>query len=144
MTTKQLEIQEAIILACHPWLSLEEAKQKELWFSCMIKSNYSWIKNIQQVIDTSIDDFTVYTSLYPNWFDSSYIVDIIWLPPEISRVLVALWNYSYYEWWICEDTADWLIRKCDRKLLNENWTSATLRDQSEATQDILYNIICKK
>lgn len=31
---------------------------------------------------------------------------------------------------------------CERRLLNEDWSDATLFDQSEETQDAIFNLLC--
>lgn len=89
-------------------------------------------------------------------YDDELLFDNIFI--SLQKVLTTLnfsWynpSYWYLQWWIHEinertndneTTFKIWDYVCDRKLLNDNWTDATLRDQSEETQDIIYNMLCK-
>jgi len=77
---------------------------------------------------------------------------IIWLPPTLSRVLTALgenYIYSYnkkialVEMYIDSEWEDPIGESeiCDRKLLNDDWTDSTLRDQSQETKNKIEEIL---
>lgn len=93
-----------------------------------------------------------------NWKIKSVDEEIIWLPPTLSRVLTAInkqrRNYYYHPKWyiyVEQDLDEYTNSKfgiistamelCEWRLLNEDWSDATLFDQSEATQDIIYNLL---
>lgn len=146
MTDKQLKIQEAIMIAIH-W-DLEKARKIELllkWSKCFLNTynEYAtfiwWRKMItdcdKQLIRVFDPDLYNYT--------------IIWLPPTLSRVLTTLGDdfescfivnhKDYKNWqWINIFSEDHAIHW---KLLNEDWSDSTLFDQSEKTQDAVYNLL---
>jgi len=153
LTPIQLYCQEKLILASHPWLSLEETKKKEFRF-------YPWCKAVRRknwyttvlctVISTRYDMMSAYIHPYnrrdysPIKISVKDIEQIIWLPPTLPRVLNALGSrYKYAVGWIYhiltrDEDISWRSNVsniiCNRKLLNSDWTDATLRDQSEDTQ----------
>lgn len=161
------------MLACNPWLTLEEAREKELeldWCKVVDKEHtFFWKKNptIMKKIYWSMDDDFLYF-LHYRWDPTIKIstkeillpekYKILWLPPTLSRVLTALekiyntkkdLNLEYIKWYIVVEEYDWYgyymwdIRECKRNLLKEDGNDCTLFDQSQETQDILYSIICK-
>lgn len=151
LTQLDKDLQEIIIQKIH-WVWLEEAKQKELINWCLLTNWYS--------------DDTLYMFTYMEWHagkefaifhrapeDPQQIYwnqkkyEIIWLPPSLDRVLYCLWsvsakNYltSYEMSWRCKITTEY-DEEFERKLLNDDWTSATLRDQSIETKEIIYQLI---
>ena len=63
---------------------------------------------------------------------------------SLARVLTALGvEYSWCMWRICRCHGYGEDPVCNRKLLKDDWSDATLFDQSQETQDILFDIICK-
>lgn len=69
-----------------------------------------------------------------DWWEDSFV------PISLARVLSTLWHrYFYYDKMIFyrEYDEDWEYSNniCLRKLLNEDWSDATLRDQTEETQE---------
>lgn len=136
MTDKQLKIQEAIMIAIHG--SLAQAKRNErsiVW--CLYRC-----KRDKEILRRH------WNEAYWWWVCNRDNYVIIWLPPTLSRVAAALSNtwcwYSISDWSIM--TTDWWWRTreyvCDWELLNEDWSDATLFDQSEETQDAIYNLLC--
>lgn len=85
-------------------------------------------------------------TLQLNW--DTYEIDSNWVihPMQqlsLSRVLTALGSdYLWCWYWI--EVRFWyeLDFVCERKLLKNDWSDATLFDQSQETQDILFDIIC--
>jgi len=143
LTDKQLKIQECIMIASHPWLSLEEAKKKEFYSTpwCKVVRRKNWYTTVfATVVSTRYDMLYTYIQPYswrsysPVRIAEKDIEEIIWRPPTLPRVLNALW-WSFWEskWYIFDQWRE----HCERKLLNEDWTDATLRDQSEETQDTI-------
>lgn len=140
MTDKQLKMQEAILLAVHPWCTIKQAVEKEtsiLWCLAIddgILWHYCW------------KWFWRWTG--EKWYFNAWFFDkIIGLPPTLERTLVALGDGYWYDWGICymDEYADWdeYQREIPRKLLNDNWTPCDLFSQSEETQDTIYSILCK-
>lgn len=127
----QLFCQEKLILASHPWLSLEEAKKKE--------SKKRWCLLI---FGTVIMDWFIVDNdgevLYNVEIEDN---EIIWLPPSLPRVLNTLkwvWIFAYIWWCIEIYREEWYWNTVyPRKLLNEDWTSCDLRQQSEETQNAI-------
>lgn len=144
-----LKMQNAIICAVHKTDDIEEARRKELQFGCLVlfdgsmrnytsrSKNYFWL----QSLDNSI-------------FSDMLITEctIIWLPPTLDRVLVALWDkYAYFSFYstivevIEYDTNRRQSSWCSisRKLLNEDGTPCNLFDQDQSVQDALHPLLCK-
>lgn len=161
LTEKQIATQEAILKRLYPWVSMEEAKKKELWFWCIVKhSDWEYWKQISKVkfVRKDRDGNRVTTEDI-----LSNDIEIIGLPPTLPRILTALGDeYSYIRWRICRYTIRmcyWpiceqtMIRKsddhiqyiwiCEWEILNEDMTDCNLRQQSQETQDAIYNILCK-
>ncbi len=153
LTPKQIEMQEDILLKIYEWCTFEDAIEKE-YESIWQKFNWLYIcsrtRNAWDCWTMSQDDFTEASCDDELLFDNIFI--------SLQKVLTTLnfsWynpSYWYLQWWIHEinertndneTTFKIWDYVCDRKLLNDNWTDATLRDQSEETQDIIYNILCK-
>ena len=150
-------IQDRLILAAHPWLSLEEAKKAELWYWCAVNTSFWWFDIIFSVTEWYEWDPTKWCFiLTPHEWDFSYQIthpsafnDIFWLPPCLARVLNGLSSdwflYLYFNWRIYiryEDNIDWawnLLDKwydsqvCERIIINPDWSPATLFDQSPET-----------
>jgi len=151
LTQLDKDLQDIIIQKIH-WVWLEEARQKELINWCLLTNWYS--------------DDTLYMFTYMEWhawkefaifhrapedpqqiYWSKNKYEIIWLPPSLDRVLYALWSNwlwsCFIDWSIM--TTDWGCRireyVCDWKLLNDDWTPATLRDQSIETKEKIYQLI---
>jgi len=138
MTDKQLKTQEAIMIAIHG--SIKEAREKE--------KDVTWCLKIARKLSRFANSFdkqdevvVVNNYYYTKW-------KIIWLPPTLDRVLYCLWSI-----WLWSCFADWSIMTtnwgcrireyvCDWKLLNEDWSDTNLFDQSEETQDAIYNLLC--
>lgn len=158
LTQLDRDIQDRIIQKIH-WVWLEEAKIKELINWCLLTNWHSddtlymftymewhaW-KEFAIFHRAPEDPQEIYWSKY----------EIIWLPPTLDRVLYVLWSryiyhhvYRYiYKEYDLDTYTDWkdaIILKtreyCERKLLNDDWTSATLRDQSVSTKEKIYQII---
>lgn len=137
MTDKQLKIQEAIMIAIHG--SIKEAREKE--------KDVTWCLKIARKLSRFANSFdkqdevvVVNNYYYTKW-------KIIWLPPTFSRVLAALYGIAFWYdrltdaiYWINERYEKYTI--CDWKLLNEDWSDTNLFDQSEETQDAIYNLLC--
>jgi hypothetical protein len=168
-------MQEAILLAVHPWCTIEQAREKELKLEwCMIvtwynspwdwsqlddmtstKKLYSKISHDNQFDSVewrySFEDFKKCWIDLPkqvnnNWHPYDYLsYSIIGLPPTLERTLVALGKDYYY---IANTLQyfDWNSPTyiCDRKLLNDNWTPASLFDQDEETQNKIAEILWYK
>lgn len=137
LSPMQLFCQNEIVKSAHPWLSLEEAKEVEL------KAKWCLVTVLFRVVLSRVSHVVMYDE--EKYRDKKH--DIIGLPPSLARVLNALgeYNYCYYEWKIIDNEDAWCdcqrckyccwIWRIHRKLLNEDWTDATLRDQSEETQE---------
>jgi len=153
LTPQQIEMQEAILLKIYEWCTLEDAIKKE-YESIWQKFNWLYIcsrtRNAWNYWTMSQDDFTEAS------YDDELLFDNISF--SLQKILTTLnfsWynpSYWYLQWWIYEinertndneTTFKIWDYVCDRKLLNDNWTDATLRDQSKETQDIIYNMLCK-
>jgi len=153
LTPQQIEMQEAILLKIYEWCTLEDAIKKE-YESIWQKFNWLYIcsrtRNAWNYWTMSQDDFTEAS------YDDELLFDNIFI--SLQKILTTLnfsWynpSYWYLQWWIYEinertndneTTFKIWDYVCDRKLLNDNWTDATLRDQSKETQDIIYNMLCK-
>lgn len=75
---------------------------------------------------------------------------VTWMQITLPRILFAMWansakNYltSYEFTWICNiqnEYDEWF----KRKMFTDEWEDATLFDQSEATQDAIYNLLQAK
>ena len=101
---------------------------------------------IQKIILKRIDlsEYNLYHDFISSW-GNSIVADrryelALNKPVTMQRVLIALWHrYFYYDKMIfCREyDDDWEYSNniCLRKLLNEDWSDATLRDQSEETQN---------
>ena len=146
LTPMQLYCQNEIVKRAHPWCTLNIAKKKDLKFWCLVKwgiylCKWRWMPN--EVLQTEQDHeplsnwyqpFPVPRVTEDNYRDQPEY--IIGLPPTLARVLNALgWDY-----WYDNDRGSILNHQedklmCVRELLNEDWTDATLRDQSEETQE---------
>lgn len=122
LNDKQLATQEAILKRLYPWVSMDEANEKELELCRGLVYNITILYSTMQH-----------------------------MPPTLSRVIKALnspqnWHIEthLYKDWICSIFTDRSNNElCKRKLLNEDMTECSLRDQSIETQDIIYNILCK-
>ena len=116
LTEKQLATQEAIIKRLYPWVSIDEANEKELELCRGLVYNITILYSTMQH-----------------------------MPPTLSRVLTALWDYCYINLSIYSAYL-WATPEhfCKRKLLNEDMTDCNLRQQSQETQDAIYNILCKE
>lgn len=133
-------IQEKILLSIYPWCSIEEAKKKESkipWCKVIIKPHHYEVEVIGFDRDTLeyIDDER-------DRFKEHHIIEILGLPPTLSRVLYCFGIEFYF--WNGIRHAEKISNNyenrtyiCDRKLLNSEWTDATLFDQSEETQKVI-------
>lgn len=136
MTEQQIKLQEAIMLACHPWFTIDQIKEKQKYCNPKTKVNWNFVE-----------------------------IAFISIPPTLSRILTALWeNYIYwlgavYEAYYRSRDSYWLELDYDYfqiwkykesnpiflwKLLNDDWSDATLFDQTQETQDMVYSIICSQ
>jgi hypothetical protein len=114
-----LQLQEDILLRVHKWSTIEEAIYFELKFDgCM-----TYYKKH--------DEIGFHWPTYDDDIDT-----ILWLPSCLARVLYALCDHWEIDWAIYSTDSWGNIREyiCDRKLLNDDGTPATLRDQSEETK----------
>lgn len=139
LNDKQLAVQEAILKRLYPNLTLEEAKKKELWFWCIVKhSDWEYWKQISKVkfVRKDRDGNRVTTEDI-----LSNDIEIIGLPPTLPRILTALGKDFWYNYWVIDNMYDGSFRP-KRKLLNEDMTDCNLRQQSQETQDAIYNILC--
>ena len=158
LTEKQLKVQEAILLRLHPGKSLEEARRQEPILWCIL----SIVESFWPIHGTIIDyeeslHLIEYTIKWDDWAIEKAMnlnkFNIIWLPPPLSRVLQALGeDYVFIQWWIYKINslasclAVWSVRyleeeKVHRKLLNDDGSDATLRDQSQETQDAIDKLL---
>ena len=159
----QLYCQNEIVKRAHPWLSLEEAKKKDLEAKWCISELFTndWDSVCEYLTDSKFSYLPIWTWPYKNhWPLHKKIVEdyikkeqreIAGIPPTLARVLNALWDEYFFDNIILKKTdwdEDWQIidtdRICERKLLNEDWTDATLRDQSEETQEKIYSLMKNK
>lgn len=138
MTDKQLKMQEAIMIAIHG--SIEEAREKEYKIVWCMWFDWDWLRRYYWKWFNWYTDNGDYSIFWPKE------EKIIWLPPTLSRVLISLGEHYELVPWGLDDmvisnrkTKDNI---CDWKLLNEDWSDATLFDQSEDTQDAIYNLLC--
>ena len=147
LSPQVLYVQECVLKAVHHTDDIEEAIEKSLdedVYFCKKTKTYIYscwqytIKNLSLA-----DALTKLTTI-----------------PSLDRVLYALWNrYIYYDWGICEvdetchsdsNCSCWKrhygisIWKILRKLLNNDWTSCNLFDQSEKTINAIANILWYK
>lgn len=156
MTEKQKKLQESIMLACHTWLSLDEAKRKDWDIEIYKCSHCDWTGKSKSIT------WWCFFCCIPYAFRDHNLpktkpwecVRIIKKQPTLPRVLTALDNKNKYKdtWYIyrgvnqeicyVEDFGDDITTICKRKLLNNDWSDATLFDQSQETQDVLFDIIC--
>lgn len=139
LTKLDRDLQDIIIQKIHNcWL--EEAREKEkeikpnhcLYITSMLKRyHHCYWEPEEEIIEGR--DYR-----YKKW-------KLIWLHPTLDRVLYCLWDdfiesYPGRNWIII------VVYNIDNewfwwKLLNDNWTSATLRDQSEDTKEKIYQLI---
>ena len=130
----QLFCQEKLILASHPWLSLEWARDREKKIEwCLVTVLHAiWVP---QEGYTWVEKTVTYNE--EKYWDKAH--KIIWLPPTLPRVLNSLGMGYHYSKWVIVSSNNILIDGLPvrRKLLNEDWTDATLRDQSEETQNAI-------
>lgn len=148
LSPQALYVQECILKAVHHTDDIEEAREKEKLLQWCIINFWRTYQNIVNPI----------TDIYENY--NTEKTDIIWLPPSLDRILYTLWSeYIYYDSDICKvdercqydnDCDCWArhygisIVKILRNLLNEDWTSCTLFDQSKLTINIIATILWYK
>lgn len=157
LTQQQLFVQEKILLAVH-WETIEEARAKEAklrW--CEIETRDNKVRNVSRY-----DEETwVYRDWNWDWFDSgdfwigqlSGREAVIWLPPTLPRVLTTLWvDYGWKEWYLhaivmYNVPINWekaQFIQIPRQLLNSDWTDATLRQQTEETQEAIAKLLWRE
>lgn len=160
LTPMQLFSQEKILLALYPWLSIEEAREKEIrliW--CIYFNNKYWERcKLNRYLQhhnyynwTPINQQRILPVLSWEAEMRKRVINIIGLPPTLPRVLEALGDYRhiYYNWIIRKTsnlgiarwTTDWITQ---RKLLNDDKTDATLFDQSIETQNRIWELLWRK
>lgn len=137
----QLATQELIIQKIH-WCSLEEARKLEIWNWCICYHTY--LKEYQTILEV-IDDKNLRIKWY-DLFTQPDEIEVFWLPPTLPRVLDALGDDYYYELYGIQRRVPlyWIETDILRKLLNEDRTDATLRDQSQETQEKIYSLLQNK
>lgn len=130
-------IQDRILEAVH-WCSLEEARKKDLKFWCILLRKFDdWSSFLETLLHFERDTFYLLSTSW--WVTNSYAVywkpiEIIWLPPTLSRVLTALWNeYCMLDYWSIRNKTNAYRKVWDRKHLNEDKSEASLFDQSQDT-----------
>lgn len=145
LTKKQLQTQNAILLAVHGTDDIEEARNKDLWLWCVLLDPAE-----QDMVYTHTSDHH-YNWLYdwsPWWIHKEAWHVIIWLPPTLERVLHALNYWEAQRWWwgrrywfsydmIVDDIDGSISSICNRELMQ------SLRDQSKETQDAIHELLCK-
>lgn len=154
LTQLDKDIQEIIIQKIH-WLWLKQSREKELDLKWCIVIGYKNTECEKCYYTNSLMmdwDYIIFHpfnhEMYgrydekPIEFSSICPEHIIWLPPTLERVIYCLW----FEYWVfgnyfCELKPNWFETICDWNLLNDDWTSATLRDQSELTKKTIYKLI---
>ena len=131
-------IQDKCILAAHPWLSLEEAKnEEENDLSCLLISDSFYHREVTTWISCQMKMKYIQILSKRDYFyihRNNVIIGVFWLPPCLARVLNGLWqNYFYRSWrlWYRIDRDS--HHYCNWKLLNPDWSPATLFDQSDET-----------
>ena len=147
LTEKQLTTQEAILKRLYPWVSMEEILGKEyILDNCILYSDsFYHIHQYWKNVIMKQTEWCIFTKWSYNIYHSKQIIkSIIGLPPTLSRVLTALWDYCYLDWSIFELITRDTEYICKRKPLNEDMTECNLRQQSQKTQDVIYNILCKE
>ena len=138
-------IQDRILEAVH-WCTLEEAREKEKVFWSYVYDEENWLMCILMKLTEYTD---VRLKNWDWWTIKDDTVSFTGLPPTLPRVLTALGeNRIYSRWNICYIWRDWLTtyftKICKRKLLNEDWTDATLFDQSQDTITAIWNLLWRK
>lgn len=133
-------IQDKILLSVYPWCTLEEAREKELQFWCIVDVDFclrEWFRiGLWVIIHTWVEDRIM---LY-NWptviFKPREMYDIIWLPPTLMRVLWALWPADYYvrKGKLLRYAGKDSIFICDWKEFNEDKTDCNFFQQSPESQ----------
>ena len=155
LTQLDKDLQDIIIQKIHNcWLDEARGKEYITWAYveypidnlCYVQCTSWRISNIESL---SILNKTASYSRIVDWkWEQWHKIKIIWLPPTLDRVLYVLWE-SCIDWWFYVSNT-WKMFKytrpapeviCERKLLNSNWTSATLFDQSIETKEKIYQLI---
>lgn len=137
---QQLATQEQILLRINPWLTIHEAKQKDIQYWCTVIAK-KWCPYDKEWNSARLPDLLFWDhNIDPDHFF------VVWLAPTLSRVLKSLWHrYLYYGKTIFEKKRDedgrYEEQVCLRKLLNDDGTDATLRDQSQHTQDVIGELL---
>jgi len=160
LTNKQIQTQNAILLAVHGTDDIDEAKEKDLASWCITEYNewelakVSYIFTVAWSIDNLYEARKKWLGVYIRhcWYSWDVSIDriasIVWQPPTLSRVLTALGkNYHYWQWFIYHFVdvfnPDVVVsRDCRRQLLKEDGTDATLRDQTQETQNTIHDLLC--
>lgn len=146
LNNKQLATQEAILKRLYPWVSMEEILGKEyILDNCILYSDsFYHIHQYWKNVIMKQTEWCIFTKWSYNIYHSKQIIkSIIGLPPTLSRVLTAFGKDFWYNYWVIDNMYDGSFR-CERKLLNEDMTECNLRQQSQETQDAIYNILCKE
>lgn len=145
LTEKQIQTQNAILKAVHGTDDIEEAREKDLWFWCVIENDADDYNSIYFTQVVEINDSKVETLAWTG-YDR-----IIWQPPTLSRVLKVLgikegetwnWYFASHTWKIAKYTRPAPAVVCNWELLKEDGTDATLRDQSEEVQNAIHDLLC--
>ncbi len=133
LSPQAIYVQECILKAVHHTDDIEEAIQKELLLN--------WWRNYQYIEENNwIKHFCIWTEL-------------LWSIFTLDKILYTLWDrYIYKEWFLramilYSKPVNWekaYFVEIPRNLLNKDWTSCTLFDQSEETISSIANILWYK
>lgn len=129
----------------------EKYADKTLSFWCIVftKERWKYVKHKVLLYTRKTNwDFDVVCDGYELYDLMQW--NIIWHPITLARVLSVLdtsrknWHietHQYKDWSFLIFTDKSNMPVCGRKLLNENWSDATLDDQSDETIQAIYNIL---
>lgn len=131
----------------------EKYADKTLSFWCLILSDrFEWICPFVYISDHRIYEDLCYIMISHDNYATPLcakdnIVEIIWHPISLTRVLSVLGDTYFFDKHIfqkIERDDDWLINSSymfNRKLLNDDWRDLILDDQSDETIQAIYNIL---
>lgn len=145
LNQSQIKIQEAIVLRLYEGCTIEQARGKEVLLNWCVVYNWQELVESKWLASKSWDNY--HYVIWPWYASTCKNSDIIWLPPTLPRVLSALGDRYLYGGWSINTYRDPKMKSsrdtviCYRKLLNDDKSDATLRDQSEDTQKAIWKLL---